>query len=113
MNEHSESLYESTELPKPTRDAAALLASKVYYYLGDYGEALSFALNAGNAFADEGRTPGAEEYVETVICAYISMDMLEDGQVLSIVQRERSTVMLSHARRSRRAKTRLTPSSPR
>ena len=65
-------LYESSELPKPTRDLAALLASKVYYYLGDYNEALSFALNAGNAFAEEGRTSGAEEYVETVVCESVS-----------------------------------------
>ena len=43
----------------------------MYYYLGDYGEALSFALNAGTAFAEEGRTPGAEEYVETVICEFL------------------------------------------
>ena len=63
-------MYESPELPKPARDLAALLASKVYYYLGDYNEALSFALNAGTAFAEEGRTPGAEEYVETVICEF-------------------------------------------
>ena len=76
MCARSESLYESTELPKPTRDAAALLASKVYYYLGDYSEALSFALNAGNVFADEGRTPGAEEYVETVVCEFCHSDPL-------------------------------------
>ncbi|KAI0814897.1 26S proteasome regulatory complex non-ATPase subcomplex Rpn2/Psmd1 subunit [Irpex lacteus] len=62
-----ESLYESDELPQDARDAAALLASKVYYYLGEYDEALSFALNAGSAFEHEGITPGAEEYVETVI----------------------------------------------
>lgn len=66
----SESLYESDELPQDARDAAALLASKVYYYLGEYDEALSFALNAGTAFETEGITPGAEEYVETVICAF-------------------------------------------
>ena len=72
MNEHSESLYESTELPKPTREAAALLASKVYYYLGEYDEALSFALNAGTAFEAEGVAPGGEEYVETVICSSCS-----------------------------------------
>ena len=67
-NDSSESLYESDELPQDARDAAALLASKVYYYLGEYDEALSFALNAGSAFEHEGITPGAEEYVETVIC---------------------------------------------
>jgi hypothetical protein len=61
-------LYENDELPKDTRDAAALLASKVYYYLGEYDESLSFALGAGGAFEVEARTYGAEEYVETIVC---------------------------------------------
>ncbi|THH10931.1 hypothetical protein EW145_g999 [Phellinidium pouzarii] len=62
-----ESLYESSDLPKEARDSAALLASKVYYFLGEYDEALSFALGAGAAFAAENRVFGSEEYVETVI----------------------------------------------
>ena len=65
----SEALYEGTELPKPARDAAALVASKVYYFLGEYDEALSFALGAGNAFQAETRAYGSEEYVETIVCA--------------------------------------------
>lgn len=64
----SESLYESDDLPKEARDSAALLASKVYYFLGEYDEALSFALGAGSAFQAESRAPGAEEYIETVVC---------------------------------------------
>lgn len=63
-----ESLYESKELSQDTRSSAALLASKVYYYLEEYDEALSFALGAGNAFETDSRTPGSEEYVETIIC---------------------------------------------
>ncbi|KAG6862388.1 hypothetical protein C0995_011828 [Termitomyces sp. Mi166 len=62
-----ESLYESEELPKEARHSAALLASKVYYFLGEYEEALSFALGAGDAFAQEARTRGSEEFVETII----------------------------------------------
>ncbi|KAH9947935.1 D-isomer specific 2-hydroxyacid dehydrogenase [Amylocystis lapponica] len=62
-----ESLYEGDELSQVAHDAAALLASKVYYYLGEYDEALSFALGAGSAFEAESRVPGGEEYVETVI----------------------------------------------
>lgn len=65
---YSEALYESEELPKPARDLAALIASKVYYFLGEYDEALSFALGAGNAFQAESRVAGSEEYVETMIC---------------------------------------------
>ncbi|KAI0721359.1 26S proteasome regulatory complex non-ATPase subcomplex Rpn2/Psmd1 subunit [Cerioporus squamosus] len=62
-----ESLYESEQLPQEAHDSAALLASKVYYYLGDYEEALSFALGAGSAFENDTRSPGTEEYVETVV----------------------------------------------
>ena len=61
-------MYESTQLSKEARNAAALLASKVYYFLGEYDEALSFALGAGSAFQDETRAPGSQEYSETVIC---------------------------------------------
>lgn len=67
---YRESLYESSDLGKNVRDAAALLASKVYYYLGEYDEALSFALGAGNAFEAETRAPGSEEYAETIICEF-------------------------------------------
>ncbi|KAI8980724.1 26S proteasome regulatory complex non-ATPase subcomplex Rpn2/Psmd1 subunit [Trametes punicea] len=62
-----ESLYESEELPQEAHDQAALLASKVYYYLGEYDEALSFALGAGSAFEADSRSPGSAEYVETVV----------------------------------------------
>ncbi|KAK1229676.1 proteasome regulatory particle base subunit [Marasmius sp. AFHP31] len=62
-----ESLYDNEELAKEARDSAALLASKVYYYLGEYEEALSFALGAGSAFEAEYRVQGSEEYVETVL----------------------------------------------
>lgn len=50
-----------------------MLASKVYYYLGEYDEALSFALGAGSAFDAEIRVSGSEEYVETVVCKYFKM----------------------------------------
>ncbi|KAF8647902.1 hypothetical protein AX16_006434 [Volvariella volvacea WC 439] len=62
-----ESIYEDDNLPKETRDAAALLTSKVYYFLSEYDEALSFALGAGSAFDNETRVLGSEEYVETVV----------------------------------------------
>lgn len=71
----SESLYEAEGLPQEAHDSAALLASKVYYYLGEYDEALSFALGAGSAFEHDSRTPGTEEYVETVVCEYWPMNM--------------------------------------
>jgi len=63
-----EALYEADNLPSDARDLAALVVSKVYYYLGEYEEALSFALSAGQAFNAQTRSPNAEEYVETVVC---------------------------------------------
>ncbi|KAJ7071127.1 D-isomer specific 2-hydroxyacid dehydrogenase [Mycena amicta] len=62
-----ESLHENEDLPKKARDSAALLASKVYYFLGEYDEALSFALGAGPVFEAEARAHGSEEYIETVL----------------------------------------------
>jgi 26S proteasome regulatory subunit N2 len=69
----SEALYEADDLPKDARQLAALIVSKVYYYLEEYNEALSFALSAGPAFETEARTAGAEEYVETVVCRLMCM----------------------------------------
>ncbi|KAI0053354.1 26S proteasome regulatory complex non-ATPase subcomplex Rpn2 Psmd1 subunit [Auriscalpium vulgare] len=62
-----ESLYESDELSAEARQSAALLASKVYYYLGEYDEALSFALGAAPAFEQDSLASGEDEYVETII----------------------------------------------
>jgi 26S proteasome regulatory subunit N2 len=61
-HDHSEALYESDELPKAARDFAALVASKVYYFLGEYddSEVLSSALGAGSAF-HETRAYGSED----------------------------------------------------
>ncbi|KAH9175458.1 26S proteasome regulatory complex non-ATPase subcomplex Rpn2/Psmd1 subunit [Lactarius sanguifluus] len=70
ISEHTaliESLYESSDLPLEARHSAALLASKVYYYLEEYDEALSFALGAGTAFQQDSILPGDDEYVETLI----------------------------------------------
>ena len=63
-----ESLYEGDEISASAKNVAALVASKVYYFLGEYEEALFFALGAGNAFEQETAVPGSEEYVETVVC---------------------------------------------
>ena len=68
LTRRSESLYESPDLPIEARNSAALLASKVYYYLEEYDEALTFALGAGNAFQQDSSIPGDEEYIETLIC---------------------------------------------
>ena len=56
-----ESLYEDEGFA--ARPLAALVASKVYYYLGELSDSLSFALGAKDLFdVDEG-----SEYVETLL----------------------------------------------
>eukprot|EP01027_Heterolobosea_sp_BB2_P000752 GEZU01001099.1.p1 GENE.GEZU01001099.1~~GEZU01001099.1.p1 ORF type:complete len:900 (-),score=305.42 GEZU01001099.1:245-2944(-) len=57
---HSESLYEDEQFP--ARDLAALVASKVYYHLGDLKTSLSLALGAGNLFNVNDKS----EYIETI-----------------------------------------------
>ncbi len=44
----SEALYESASFPE--RELAALVASKVYYHLEEFDDALKFALGAGQRF---------------------------------------------------------------
>ena len=60
-----ECLYEDESFPQ--RGLAALVASKVYYYLGELGDALTYALGAGQLFnVDEG-----SEYVDTLLAKAI------------------------------------------
>ncbi len=46
------------------RQLASLVASKVYYHLGEYGESLNSALGAGDLFDLSQKTA----YVDTIIC---------------------------------------------
>ncbi|KAG9097187.1 proteasome regulatory particle base subunit [Ceratobasidium sp. UAMH 11750] len=62
-----ETLSESQELSNKAHETAALVASKVYYYLGQYDDALSFAPRAGAVFEAERKLEGSEEYVETTV----------------------------------------------
>ncbi|KAG8710207.1 proteasome regulatory particle base subunit [Ceratobasidium sp. 423] len=62
-----EALSESPEITATAREDAALVASKVYYYLGQYDDALSFALRAGNAFETESKQERSAEYAETIV----------------------------------------------
>jgi 26S proteasome regulatory subunit N2 len=84
---YSESLYESPDLPLEARNSAALLASKVYYYLEEYDEALTFALGAGNAFQPDSSMPGDEEYIETLICGAISLEPQASTEILLLQPR--------------------------
>ncbi|PUU77052.1 armadillo-type protein [Tuber borchii] len=56
-----EVLYEDDQFSE--RNLAALVASKVYYHLGEYDESMMFALGAGDLFDITAKS----EYVETII----------------------------------------------
>ena len=58
----SEVLYENEAFKH--REMSALLASKLYYYLGSYEDSLQYALCAGSAF----NVKESSEYVVTTIC---------------------------------------------
>lgn len=66
MRWYREVLYEDEQFSE--RHLAALVASKVYYHLGEYDESMIFALGAGELFDITAKS----EYVETIICRYIS-----------------------------------------
>lgn len=63
-------------------DLAALVASKVYYHLGSFEDALTYALGAGNLFDVNARN----EYVDTIIAKCIDfyiqqrIDMVENPE---------------------------------
>ncbi|CAG8526274.1 17299_t:CDS:10 [Acaulospora morrowiae] len=56
-----EILYENEHFPQ--RQLSALVASKVYYHLGEFDDSLTFALGAGDLFDASSKS----EYVETII----------------------------------------------
>ena len=59
-------LYENEGFKE--RNLAGLVASKVYYHLGSFDNALQYALGAGKYFnVDE-----SSEYVETIICKWLN-----------------------------------------
>ncbi|KAG4306410.1 hypothetical protein PORY_000398 [Pneumocystis oryctolagi] len=60
-----EALYEDETFPQ--RQLAALVASKVYYHLGEYTESTMFALGAEEWFD----LSSSSEYVETIISKFI------------------------------------------
>ncbi|KTW26390.1 hypothetical protein T552_02872 [Pneumocystis carinii B80] len=60
-----ETLYEDEKFPE--RQLAALVASKVYYHLGEYNESAIFALGAKEWFD----LSSSSEYVETIISKFI------------------------------------------
>ncbi|KZO96227.1 putative RPN2-26S proteasome regulatory subunit [Calocera viscosa TUFC12733] len=72
-----ETLYESSSLSPSSRSLAALIASKVYYNLQEYDDALAFALGAGDLFEVERKTGRSPEYIETIISKCIDTYIAE------------------------------------
>lgn len=64
-----ESMFEDEKFPN--RELAALVASKVFYHLGEYDDALKFALGAGQLFDLSERTEYVEKIVAVAIDEYI------------------------------------------
>ncbi|PWY96976.1 26S proteasome regulatory complex, non-ATPase subcomplex, Rpn2/Psmd1 subunit [Testicularia cyperi] len=69
-----EILYENERFQD--RQLAALVASKIYFHLGEHDEALMFALGAGPLFDVEKK----DEYVDTVISKAIDRYIQEAGE---------------------------------
>ncbi|ORX44150.1 hypothetical protein BCR36DRAFT_586280 [Piromyces finnis] len=72
-----EVLYEDEQFKH--RNLAALVASKVYYHLGEFDESMSFALGAGDLFDSS----ISNEYVETIVAKCIDhyIYLRSDNQV--------------------------------
>ncbi len=62
-------MSEDARLPPASRHLAASVASKCYYHLEDYSQALRLALAAGPYFDVTART----QYVETIVGEYLDV----------------------------------------
>ena len=65
-------MYEDEKFP--SRELAALVASKVYYHLGEFDDSVTFALGAGKLFDIE--SADRSEYVDTIICKFQQISTL-------------------------------------
>ncbi|KAF8985369.1 proteasome regulatory particle base subunit [Entomortierella lignicola] len=70
-----EIMYEDTEFKD--RQLAALVASKVYYHLGEFDDSLNFALGAGNLFDLSLKSEFVDTIVSKCIDKYIALRVQE------------------------------------
>lgn len=80
-----EILYEDERFPD--RQLAALVASKIYFHLGEHDEALMFALGAGPLFDVEVK----DEYVDTVVSKAIDKYIQDTTPASAAVQGDASS----------------------
>lgn len=76
-----ESLYEDETFPQ--RQLAALVASKVYFYLGELKDALEYALGAGSLFNVEEGSDFVESLLSKGIDEYCSLYVKRSEQALA------------------------------
>lgn len=99
----SEALSEATSPLSPeSRQSAALLSSKLYFYLGSLEEAVDAALSAGDAFARESsgssmtksatQDASAREYQEAIIARCLDRAILQRGQGEEVDERLKTIV---------------------
>ncbi|PWN27463.1 26S proteasome regulatory complex, non-ATPase subcomplex, Rpn2/Psmd1 subunit [Jaminaea rosea] len=69
----------SSPLDSATRNLASLLASKVYFHLGEFDDALTFALGADEAFNVDAGDEYTESIVSKAIESYIEQNSATDG----------------------------------
>lgn len=84
-----EALYEDDSFPD--RTLAAILASKVYFHLGEYNESMAFALGAGKHF----KLDRAGEFEDTIISkcidTFIALSAARDASMLAATQPQLDT----------------------
>eukprot|EP01113_Clastostelium_recurvatum_P036086 TRINITY_DN509_c0_g1_i1.p1 TRINITY_DN509_c0_g1~~TRINITY_DN509_c0_g1_i1.p1 ORF type:complete len:961 (+),score=274.09 TRINITY_DN509_c0_g1_i1:139-3021(+) len=73
-----EELYENESFAK--RELAALVASKVYYHLGEFNDAMNFALGAGSLFDVSAKSQYVETLVAHFITEYIRLRVAHTGE---------------------------------
>lgn len=84
LTDYREALYEDDSFPD--RTLAAILASKVYFHLGEYNESMAFALGAGKHF----KLDRAGEFEDTIISkcvdTFIALSAARDASMLAATQ---------------------------
>ena len=82
----SESLYENDKFP--ARPLVALVASKVFYHLGELPDALQYAFCAGELFEVNARSEFVDTLVAKCIDEYVKLRAQEDaGESVTIDER--------------------------
>ncbi|KAJ1735867.1 proteasome regulatory particle base subunit [Coemansia biformis] len=85
-----EILYEDESFPH--RELAALVASKIYFHLGEFDDALGFALGAGELFSLTDTSAYVQTVVNHAVDKYIELRVADEGaeidsRLVAVVER--------------------------